>query len=175
MNSNNGDLVMAMQGIAEAIKANNLSLTQNRYKFAAYLSTAMSKVDSTINQIIFNSVEFDTMDAYDPVTGLFTVPVTGYWRIEARAHVAGGTGAAWLWGSQLDLYDGSDYLDTDGLYVYDQGRYTSKRLRVGDLYYLSEGQEISALVSADTNNGTNYSVSAGKRYTRFSAQLVTQV
>lgn len=56
------------------------SYPQNPYKFSAWRSTALTPNGA---YIIFNTELFDTNSNYDTSNGKYTVPVTGYYQINA--------------------------------------------------------------------------------------------
>lgn len=60
-------------------------LYPNQPMLKAYLSAPVANVtgDNTIYTIPFDTVEFDRDGNYNPVTGLFTVPVAGVYHVEA--------------------------------------------------------------------------------------------
>ena len=58
------------------------SYPQNPYKFSAWRSTALTPNGA---YIIFNTELFDTNSNYSTSDGKYTVPVTGYYQINAQA------------------------------------------------------------------------------------------
>lgn len=66
----------------------NSSQKSNPYKFRARRTSAQSLGASTFVKINFNTEDYDTNNNYDNATNYrYTVPVTGYYQINARISV----------------------------------------------------------------------------------------
>ena len=60
------------------IAKDNLSTDSNPYKFHAYRSAALSVTSG--DTIVFDTEQFDTNNNYDTTTGIYTVPVSGFYQ-----------------------------------------------------------------------------------------------
>lgn len=149
-------------------------LASNPYKFFAYQSSTISRADGNTYTVPFNTEVFDTNNNYNPATGEYTVPVTGYYQVNANLQIWGGTGVAYLWDASATLVvDGVSY-DQNRLYVYDQGRFTFSNLPMANIHYLTAGQKVKVNSFADTQNGSNYSIAGSRISANFSAFLVAK-
>jgi hypothetical protein len=65
------------------------------YKFAAYRNAGLNHTSSGNNQVIpMDTVVFDPNGNFNTTTGGYTVPVTGYYHINAIAVLAGAAGGS---------------------------------------------------------------------------------
>lgn len=165
-------------GLLGASAMPNLSLStqaiSNPYKFRAYRTADVSNSDNTSYDIVFNAEEFDTNNNFNTTTGQYTIPVTGYYQINANARINGTTGTGWLWQATLILFKDSTSVDDEQIYVYDQGRFTFITLHIGGLYYFTAGQVLKVRAYADVNTVTNWVLTGGTAVTNFSGFLVSQ-
>lgn len=146
----------------------------NPYKFRAYRSATVSVTDNTSYDIIFDTEEFDTNSDFNTTTGQYTVPVTGYYQINANARINGSSGTGWLWHATLILFKDSTSIDDAQLYVYDQGRFTFITLHIGGLYYLTAGEVLKVRAYADKNVVANWTLTGTAAATNFSGFLVSE-
>lgn len=73
------DILNALQSIALAIEANRAAPT-NPYKFSAYRNAARNTSGGAYSLVPFDVEEFDTNSNYDPATGGYTAPVSGFYQ-----------------------------------------------------------------------------------------------
>lgn len=149
-------------------------LANNPYKFSAYRSSSQSLTDASTATIICNTEDFDTNNNYNTTTGQYTVPVTGYYQLNASVILHGSTGTSYLWQALLELQVNGTGVDSSHLYVYDQGRFTFASLRVAGLFYLTAGQTVRIRAMADANAGTPNANNYGAKATRFNGFLVAK-
>lgn len=60
----------------------DLKNIKNSYKFNVYRQNTLSAINGT--DVVFDTVNYDTGSNYSTSTGLFTVPVTGYYHFSAQ-------------------------------------------------------------------------------------------
>ena len=94
-------------GITNGPNTINLDLPP-RSAFLAFTSVAVANVtgDGTVYTIIFDSVAFDNLGDYNPATGIFTVPTTGFYAFTSNV-------ALWNFGAAHNF--GQIVIDINGI------------------------------------------------------------
>jgi len=159
----------------DKIANSSISATKlnNPYKFSAYKSADTTVGDSATYNIVFNTELFDTNSNYNNTTGIYTVPITGYYYIAASVLLRGATGAGYLWEARSHIYQNATIIDTADIYVYDQGRLTFIVLKHSDIFYLNAGDAIKVSSVMDRADNASGTVSGGRANTRFSGYLIS--
>lgn len=161
---------------------NNLPAEQleNPYKFAAYVASNASCNDKVTTDIIGYTKQFDTHSDFNATTGVFTVPITGYYFVAASVRIgtnnAGSGESRWLWDASATLRDATNNVDLDQAkhYVYADGRLTLFDGKIGRIHYLTAETTLKLQAFADTNDGSSWYVNGGVECTHFSAFLVSK-
>lgn len=154
-------------------------LATNPYKFSAYRTANVSYNDGSTNDVIFNAESYDTNNNFDTSTGIWTVPVTGYYWVAGSVRIQtnnAGSGTRYLWDAMATFRNHTDGVDLDQgkHYVYDQGRVTIFDAKFGKLHYLVAGKQMKVRVFADTADGTQYVLAGGVVCSHLSAFLVAK-
>jgi hypothetical protein len=155
-------------------------LAENPYKFSAYKSANSSYNDGTTNDVVFNTELYDTNGDFNTTTGVFTVPVTGYYFIAGSVRIGtnnvGSGGSKWLWDAMATVRNHTDSVDleTSKSYVYQDGRMTIFDAKFGKLHYLVAGKQIKLRCFADTNEGSQFTLNGGIVATYISGHLVSK-
>ena len=87
----------------------------NPYKFSVQLIANVTIPSGIYTRVLFDSTVFDTNKNFDTTTGnkgVYTVPISGFYQLNANISMGGGVGAAhlielWKNGSQLGMPRGS--------------------------------------------------------------------
>lgn len=82
-NQLNGTTSSAVVKFQIAKVANNPTLSQQGTVAIKYNGTTAQTVNGTPGDVVFNTKVFDTHNAYNATTGVFTVPVSGKYRVSA--------------------------------------------------------------------------------------------
>lgn len=159
----------------DKIANSSISATKlnNPYKFSAYKSANTTVGDGVTYNIVFDTELFDTNSNYNNTTGIYTIPITGYYYIAASAYLSGATGAGYLWEARSHIYQNATIIDTADIYVYDQGRLTFTVLKHSDIFYLNAGDAIKVSSVMDRADNASGTVSGGRGNTRFSGYLIS--
>jgi hypothetical protein len=149
----------------------------NPYMFSAYKSANTAVNDGAYSDVVFNTERFDTNNNYDNSTGIYTVPITGYYQFNIKVRIStnnAGSGTKFLWSSEVFLYDiglaGS--FDTSRHYVYDTGRFVLHDNTIVNTSYLTAGKTIKIRATADTNESSQFYIVGGV-FTNISGFLVS--
>lgn len=104
----------------------------------AFRSTALNST-VTDTTITFNQVSYDTHSAYNPSTGIYTVPVSGIYRVRSKVNMAPGGN----FNNSL-LIRVNTVAVSRGQLSYNNG---TESLRVEDLFSLNSGQTVEITIS----------------------------
>lgn len=150
---------------------------ENIYKFKAHRTTSQSFGDGVRTTAVFNTELFDTNNNYDPATGIYTVPVTGYYQVSVKTRLeitgSGSVSNRWLWEANVRLIQNSTTIDEDKMYTYADGRVSSYDAKLNDIYFLTQGDTLRAHIFADTSDSTAYIFGGAREQSSFSARLVS--
>lgn len=154
-------------------------LKSNPYKFSVWRNSTQAGNDGATIQVMFNSETYDTNNNYDPATGVWTVPVTGYYFLSGSVRIktnnAGSGGSKWLWDAMASMVkNNTAVIDQAKHYVYQDGRVTIFDAKFGKLHYLTAGDTIKVQAQADTNEGSQWVIEASEFVTFWSGFLVAR-
>lgn len=165
----NGSSVTGSSGVAIHIFfrvpivgwSSNVSMsndTDTRY-VAARASTAATSISGTPSVAVNGTVTYDTHGAYNSSTGIFTVPVSGKYRITGQARTSN---VAWTAGNVLETYlykNGSQYsilsravVQTNGTYTLQAGGTDEISCIAGDTLAFYVYSDVATTLGAGTGN-----------------------
>ena len=131
----------------------------NMPAFRGALATNLTISNITNTQIAFNTKQFDTASAYS--SGVFTVPVTGYYQVNATIAWSGDITGQWSfnWSTSggATVYTNAVQIDTA------TGSGTNHALSGSDLLYLTAGQSLTSWVYQSTG-ATKYVTAGGETF-----------
>lgn len=154
----------------------------NPYKFSAYKSANSTANDGiAIDPVIFNTELFDTNNNYNNATGVWTVPVTGYYQVNVGLYItrndlgSPANGDDSLWHGQAFLRNNTTGVDIDmaEIYFYSGGRITTFHAKMSRLHFLTAGDQIRCRAYSDTVDGDVWRLGGGRHLTYFDAHFVT--
>jgi hypothetical protein len=147
--SGSGNLVTVPSVTGTAMVSGNMPA------FRGYLASNLSVSNGTNTQITFNTEQFDTASAYS--SGVFTVPVTGYYEVKCFIAWSGDIAGQWQFNWSVSggspVYTNAYQIDTATLTGTNHG------LGGSDLLYLTAGQSLTSYLAQAT--GTTKTVTAG--------------
>jgi hypothetical protein len=143
----------------------------NDVKFHAYrTSSAQTINNNTLTDVIFNTESFDPGSDYDNATGIYTVPVTGFYQVNFNVMLLDGGDTINYAYSKIILNGetelASAWQRNDSYY-----RYVS--LNGSAILYLTAGDQIKVQASAVTSDAGSVSVYQANAASSFSAHLLS--
>jgi hypothetical protein len=143
---NSGNVLLQYNGIAAPM-------------FRGALATNLTVPTGTLTQISFNTKQFDTATAYS--SGVFTVPVTGYYYVNAFIAWSGDITGQWYFNWSITggnpVYTNAIEIDTA------TGSGTNHGLGGSDLLYLTAGQSLTSYIGQSTGS-TKYVTAGGETF-----------
>ena len=143
----------------------------NPYKFSAFLSASQGSVASGSAQtIVFNGEKYDAEGDFDVTTGIYTVPVTGYYHFDVRWFAYyGGTASP----TRVNTY----FQVNGGNAAQVEQRYPAANAGLGATLsndiYLTAGDEVKIRCAIYYSSGAPYVYGdAGGVYTAFNGHLI---
>ena len=131
----------------------------NMPAFRGALATNLTISNITNTQIAFNTKQFDTASAYS--SGVFTVPVTGYYQVNATIAWSGDITGQWSFNWSITsgnpVYTNAVQINTA------TGSGTNHSLSASDLLYLTAGQSLTGWVYQSTG-ATKYVTAGGETF-----------
>lgn len=142
-NDNIKNIEQAMLSIAQAIKANNISFSNNRYKFRISKTSAQNTTAAAFAKVLLNSITHDTSGGFDAVTNYrFTAPVSGYYFFSARVNMGTANSTiliASLYKNGTEHTRGQDH----------RAIAASRGTTVADIIYLAKNDYVELFVYCD--------------------------
>jgi len=161
-------------------KAVTMNKVDNPYKFRVYQNGNTAFSDGVLNIVHFDTESYDTNNNFDVGTHFYTVPVSGYYQMNASCRVSGATGGMWsasfviaLWVS--DTASGT-YLSYNDMTWYPDGRANGVTLKLAELIHFNAGDRVACYANVDayTSGAGAWTIHGPSYYTNFSGYLVSQ-
>jgi len=163
--STSGSVTLAVPAVAGSNTATlpaatgTVMVSGNMPAFRGAASTNYTILNVTNTQIAFNTKQFDTASAYS--SGVFTVPVTGYYQVNATIAWSGDITGQWSFNWSITsgnpVYTNAVQINTA------TGSGTNHSLSASDLLYLTAGQSLTGWVYQSTG-ATKYVTAGGETF-----------
>lgn len=157
-----------MPGFDDDVEIRGLHGVKTAYKFRASRDSTQAMNDAAFTLVIFDDETYDPNSNYNSTTGVYTVPVTGYYLVTAAV--------------SLDV--GGD-IDIATIAVYKNGAELSRGTRVGaltvdqiglvysDIVLLTATNTIDIRIYQDNTANTTRNVVAEAGHNHFAAHLLS--
>lgn len=143
------------------------------YKFSAYLSANVGIANTTVTAVICDTKIVDTNNNYNTSTGIYTAPITGFYRYFLKTTIDGGAGAG---PRSSGLYKGSTsslITSSESVLNDPSGALNSSVVDLGTVS-LTVGDQIG-LYGYEQSGGSANIVGGGTQGTHWGLELISLV
>lgn len=143
----------------------------NDIKFRASRSSSAQTVNhNTLTDVLFNTEDYDPGSDYDPATGVYTVPVTGYYQVNFNVMLIDGGDTINFAYAKVNK-NGSE--DLASAWQRNDSYYRYASLNGSAVLYLTAGDTIKVQALAVTSDSGAVTVYQANAASSFSAHLLS--